>query len=135
MTMQTTPYLSFDGRAEEAMTFYQSALGGRLDIMRAKEMPMDGMQDWDPEGVMHSALVIDDRTILMASDGASGAAGSAITVCLWGEDAAELEAAFGKLSDGGDVHVPWSPSPWGSHFGQFVDRFGIPWMLEGGAAE
>lgn len=133
MTLQATPYLSFAGRTEEAMTFYQSALGGRLDIMRFKDMPMEGMEDWKPDDVMHSALVIDDATLVMASDGGDGAF-SGTTVCLWGEDTAQLEAAFRALSAEGEVRMPFGPSPWGTHFGQFTDRFGVPWMLEGGAA-
>lgn len=132
MTLQATPYLSFAGRAEEAMTFYQSALGGRLDIMRFKDMPAEAMDGADPDGVMHSALVIDDATVVMASDGGDGEQGRSVTVCLWGDDADALGRAFDALSDGGSVTMPFGPSPWGSHFGQFVDRFGVPWMIEGG---
>lgn len=132
MTLQATPYLSFNGRAEEAMTFYQSALGGRLDIVRFTDIPMEGMDVGNPEGVMHAALVIDDETLVMASDGGDSATAGGVAVCLWGDDDAQLETAFHALSADGSVSVPFGPSPWGSHFGQFTDRFGVPWMIEGG---
>ena len=134
MTLQSTPYLSFDGRAEQAMEFYQSALGGRLDIMRASQMPGDLPDGWQPDDLMHAALVVDDKTVVMASDGGDGEFGG-VTVCLWGEDTAELQAAFDALSAGGNVQMPFGPSPWGSQFGQFTDRFDVPWMLEGGSAQ
>ena len=92
----------------------------------------EAMDGADPDGVMHSALVIDDATVVMASDGGDAEPGHGVSVCLWGDDAAALGRAFDALSAGGTVSIPFGPSPWGSHFGQFVDRFGIPWMIEGG---
>lgn len=137
MTMQATPYLAFDGRAEEAMTFYQAALGGQLDIVRIKDIPMEGGSDeWSPDDVMHAALVVDGVSVVYGSDGGDGAApAGSVTVCLTGGDTAELAAAFEKLSSGGEVTAPFGPAPWGAHYGQFTDRFGIPWMLEGGSED
>ena len=39
--MRVQPYLFFDGRCEEALTFYQTALGAEiLSMMRFKESPL-----------------------------------------------------------------------------------------------
>ncbi|WP_105566793.1 VOC family protein [Microbacterium halophytorum] len=137
MAMQATPYLTFDGNAEEAMKFYQAALGGQLDIVRIKDMPMEGGDDeWSPEDVMHSALVVDGVSVVYGSDGGdASSSGGSVTVCLSGDDADELAAAFEKLSDGADVTAPFGPAPWGGFYGQFTDRFGVPWMLEGGGEQ
>jgi PhnB protein len=38
--MQVQPYLSFDGRCEEAIEFYRSALGAEVTtLMRFKDSP------------------------------------------------------------------------------------------------
>ena len=68
--MQVQPYLQFDGRCEEAIEFYKSALGAEVEtIMRFKDGP-DCMEM--PAGtenkVLHSCFRIGDSQI-MASDG------------------------------------------------------------------
>ena len=68
--MQVQPYLQFDGRCEEAIEFYKSALGAKVEtIMRFKDGP-DCMEM--PQGtgdkVLHSCLRIGE-TAIMASDG------------------------------------------------------------------
>ena len=68
--MQVQPYLQFDGRCEEAIEFYKSALGAKVEaIMRFKDGP-DCMEM--PQGtadkVLHSCFRIGESTI-MASDG------------------------------------------------------------------
>ena len=36
------PYLNFDGNAREAMTFYQSCLGGQLEVQRFADVKAPG---------------------------------------------------------------------------------------------
>ena len=67
---QFQPYLFFDGRCDEALTFYKRALGaGVTMLMRYKKSPDPTMC---PPGagdkVMHSTCRIGD-TVAMASDG------------------------------------------------------------------
>ena len=67
---QFQPYLLFDGRCDEALTFYQRALGAEVTmLMRYKESPDPTMC---PPGagdkVMHSTFRVGDA-VAMASDG------------------------------------------------------------------
>ena len=72
--MQVQPYLFFDGRAEEAIEFYKSALGAKVEmLMRFKDNPDAAAQPGcNPpnaeDKVMHACLKIGD-TAVMASDG------------------------------------------------------------------
>jgi len=70
--MQVQPYLFFDGRCEEAVEFYRSALGAEVVmVMRFKDSPdppPPGMVPPGPEKVMHAALRVGDAMVL-ASDG------------------------------------------------------------------
>jgi len=73
MQTQIQPYLFFEGRAEEALSFYEKALGAqKAMLMRYKESPEpaktpDGSS---PPGdkVMHMAFMI-GQSLIMASDG------------------------------------------------------------------
>ena len=46
--------------------------------------------------------------------------------------AAEAKKVFGALSDGGKVTMPMEKTFWAEAFGMLVDRFGTPWMVNGG---
>lgn len=132
MTTNLNPYLTFNGNAREAMEFYQSALGGELRVNTFGELgnPDPAVAD----KVMH-AMLTGDKGVLMASDTAPGmpfTPGNTITCSLSGAPGEGLEEAWAKLSDGGQVNVPFEKQMWGDMFGQCVDRFGVPWMVNVG---
>ncbi|CAG1009046.1 hypothetical protein BURK1_03609 [Burkholderiales bacterium] len=133
--MQIQPYMMFEGRCEEAIAFYQKALGARLDmLMRYKESPEPPPPDKVPPGsddkVMHASLTIGD-TVVMASDGfCSGRTqfqGFALSASV--PDVASAERAFAALSAGGQVTMPLMQTFWSPRFGMLVDRFGVAWMV------
>ena len=64
------PYLFFNGRCEEALEFYRSAVGAEVEMLsRFKDAPEPGMTQPGMENkVMHASFRIGE-TILMASDG------------------------------------------------------------------
>ena len=70
--MQLSPYLMFDGRAEEAIKFYQKALGAKVEMMmRFKENPEPQIGMMPPGAdnkIMHAHLKIGEHS-LMLSDG------------------------------------------------------------------
>ena len=71
--MQVQPYLFFDGRCEEAVEFYKSKLGAKVEmLMRFKDSPESPQPGMVPPGsenkVMHTSFRIGDTTV-MASDG------------------------------------------------------------------
>jgi len=48
------------------------------------------------------------------------------------ETAGEAERAFNGLSEGAVVQVPLAETFWAARFGMLVDRFGVPWAINGG---
>ena len=71
--MQVQPYLFFEGRAEEAVAFYQKALGAEVTmLMRYKDGPDGGNNSMLPpnsgEKIMHMSLKVGDAFV-MGSDG------------------------------------------------------------------
>jgi len=133
--MQVQPYLFFDGRCEEAIEFYRSALGAEVTmLMRFKESPEPHAPGMLPPGaedrVMHANLRIGDTTV-MASDGRClgqpSFQGFSLSLTLPGD--AEAERAFAALGDGGQVQMPLTKTFFSSRFGMVADRFGVSWMI------
>jgi PhnB protein len=130
--MQVQPYLSFEGRCEEAFEFYRRALGAEVEmLMRFKDSPDPGSCPAGAEDkVMHASFRIGDSTV-MASDGRCQGQPSfqGIALSLTAADDAEAERLFGALAEGGQVQVPLAKTFFSSRFGMLSDRFGVPWMV------
>lgn len=128
------PYLTFAGTCKEAMTFYQSCMGGTLKMQTFGEAPMpSGPKDKDR--IMHASLE-NDRLSFMASDSMPGGnvvVGDNVNLSITGTDEAKLKDMFEKLSAGGTVTMPLAKQFWGDVFGMFTDKFGIHWMVNIGA--
>lgn len=130
---QLNPYLAFNGNCRDAMTFYQSCLGGELQMQTFGESPMGEQTPTEMKNhILHSALVQDGVVLLFASDSmgeATHAPGNAITLCLNCQSEQEINTYFSKLAEGGQVGHPLETAFWGATFGELTDKFGMRWML------
>lgn len=132
------PYLSFRDNAREAMEFYQSVLGGDLDVNLFSSFPGMVPDPSEAELVMHAQLTTPDGLVLMGSDTPSSMPfekPQGISVSLSGISQETARDVWGKLSEGATVTMPLDVPPWGGLFGTLVDRFGIAWMLHGDPEE
>lgn len=131
MAYTLNPYLNFRGTAREAMEFYASVLGGKLDLMTFTEggMPMGGEEDgW----VMHGQLDLPNGMVLMGSDTPTSMPFEEVkgfAVALTGDDGDTLLNWYRQLAATGHEDVPLAKAPWGAWFGQCKDRWGTPWMV------
>ena len=133
MSINLNPYLNFpDAKAREAMEFYQSVLGGELNVMTFGDMGTEGPLATQ---VMHGQLEVPGGLVLMGADAPPEMVqvtfGDNVSVSLSGgqEDADQLRGWFAGLSAGGNVRQPLEVAPWGDEFGMFTDRFGISWLV------
>ncbi|GGN31402.1 PhnB protein [Actinoplanes campanulatus] len=130
MTSRLNPYIAFSGNAREAIEFYQSIFGGDLTLHTFGQFGAPDPSIADQ--VMHAQLETPQGYTLMVSDtppGMSHTPGDNVTVSLSGTDGDELRKAWAGLSAGGTINMPLEKQMWGDEFGQLVDRFGIPWMV------
>lgn len=89
MKSRLNPYINLKGNTKEAMEFYQTIFGGKLDMDTYEKFPMPGMDENENDKIMHAMLE------------------------------AELKGYFEKLSEGGTVMSPLESAPWGDSFGIF----------------
>lgn len=132
----TTPYLHFKGRAEDAMNFYKSVLGGEFTIFqRFKDVPGgEKMPPQEQARIIHISLQVSPSIAIMASDTLSAAeddftTGTNFHICLHTDTEAETDKLFAGLSAGGAVEMPLNKTFWGAYFGMCRDKFGVQWML------
>ena len=130
--MQVEPYLSFEGRCEEAINFYKSALGAEVVMMmRFKESPDQSMMTpGTGDKIMHATLRIGDSTV-MASDGQcmGKAIFQGISLSLTAGTDAEAKRLFEALANGGQIQMPLAKTFFSPAFGMVADKFGLPWMV------
>jgi PhnB protein len=129
--MQLNAYLNFNGDCGAAFKFYEKCLGGTLQMQTHGESPM---ADQVPPGwrdrILHARLVVGDA-VLMGSDAPpeSYQKPQGIYVALGIEKPEDAERLFSALAERGTVQMPIQKTFWSVRFGMFVDRFGIPWMV------
>lgn len=132
--MDVQAYLSFQGRTQEALDFYKSAIGAKVDmVMHFKDGPPGMQSQIAPamkDKVMHCAFHV-GNTQLMATDGDCNNTPtfSGISLTLNAGSNEEAEKMFKGLSAGGQVQMPLNETFFAHRFGVLADKFGVKWMV------
>jgi len=133
--MQVNAYLFFNGYCEEAVRFYESALGAQVEmLMRNRDNPEPPPPGMLPPGsedkILHCSLRIGETALFM-SDGrcTGGNALQGFALSIAPEDEAAATRMFAALAAGGSVQMPLGKTFWSPCFGMLTDRFGVQWML------
>src|SRR5580704_10317296 len=107
--MALTPYLTFNGNAEEVLEYYRAALDGQLDIMRFGGTPAEAHvpADWSQK-VMHGRVTSPVGTVMIsdATPDRVNKIGDNFSIAVMAETEAQAESVFSKLSAGGTVTMP-----------------------------
>ena len=126
------------GFCGEAMKYYERVLNGKVEkLIRMSDVPGITAECGDAEKIMHACLTFNGH-MLMAGDAPShipyeGMKGFNLNVAF--DDVSEAERVFNALSDGGTVTMPFQEQFWARRAGMLVDRFGTPWIVNGGLKE
>lgn len=137
MSHSFTPYISFPGNADAAFHYYQEVFGGELEIGHYGDFPTDGFPFTPPADAvshaqLHGGLVTLAGGDAIAEDGQPLAPlESQVYSFLIGLDTVpEAERLIATLTAAGaTVTMPFAVAPWGDHYGQVTDRFGVLWAL------
>ena len=127
--MKLEAYLFFPGNTEEAVSFYQSILGGELAITRRGDVDPTASES-EKHLVINASLDTGSFT-MRASDraDASNEVQTRVELSIIGPDEGDLRRIFDELSDGGAVKAPLEKMFWGDTFGALIDKFGIGWQV------
>jgi predicted 3-demethylubiquinone-9 3-methyltransferase (glyoxalase superfamily) len=128
MARSVTPFLMFEGAAEEAMMFYVS-LFPRSEI---RQIERYGARGPGANGSIKRAdFTVAGQDMICIDSPAHHAFGFTPSVSLFVDcdSEAELETAFGQLSERGMVLMPLGDYGFSKKFGWVNDRFGVSWQL------
>ncbi len=133
-------YLNFNGNCEEAFQFYGTVFkAANAGIYRYSDIPpapnMPPLSEGDKNKVMHTAIHIDENTMLMGSDVIEGfghklSQGNSTYIML---DVASVEEArqyFDALAkDAQKLEMDLGETFFAEQYASLQDKYGIYWMI------
>jgi len=126
--MQILPFLMFTGQAEEAMTFYVS-LFPRSQVISVERYGAEGP---GPVGTIKQAVFELNALRMRCFDSPAAHAFTftpALSLFVDCDSQADLDQAFERLAQGGQVLMPVDAYGFSRRFGWVQDRFGVSWQL------
>lgn len=128
MTRAITPFLMFEGKAEEAMNLYVSLFPGAeilgLERYRADEPGKEGT-------VKKAKLLVGGLTVMCFDSPVHHAFTFTPSFSLFVEceSETEIDRIYPKLLEGGAALMPLGAYGFSRKFGWVNDRFGVSWQL------
>lgn len=129
-----SPYLSLPGNAAEVFAFYHEVFGGSLELTTYRDIDTTGFPFTPPvEAVAHAQL--DGGLVTLAGGDSFDENPPQLTSSVYSfliglESVAEAETLIDTLTaHGAEIAMPFALAPWGDHYGQVRDQFGVLWAL------
>jgi predicted 3-demethylubiquinone-9 3-methyltransferase (glyoxalase superfamily) len=123
-----TTFLMFDGKAEEAMSFYVTL----FPDSEIKSISRYGENEAGPAGTVQHAVFSLGGQLFMCIDSVAKHGFTftpAISLYATCETESEIDALFAKLSDGGQTLMPLDAYPFSKRYAWLNDRYGVSWQL------
>ncbi|BDH61302.1 VOC family protein [Lysinibacillus sp. PLM2] len=144
--MKAITYLQFEGKAEEALSFYEKALSATsVKMVRFGafgQNPNAPLTEEEQNMIMEShiefsgnILMISDVPPFMKATTGEVTKGNTVLISIIDADPEMNKQIFEGLSEGGTVIMPISSTPWSVSFGMLVDKFGILWKFNSDASK
>jgi len=128
------PYLVFNGNCEEAVNFYQAALGGESQIMHFSDAPPNPafpIPEQAKNLVIHAELRKNGHVIRFSDTfpGSPYTVGNNVSFSIEFDTTEETSKMFKALSVGGTIEMELQETFFSPLFSKFIDKFGITWMV------
>jgi len=134
MTIKLTPYITLEGRAKEAIQFYQEVIEAEvLSMFTYGDMPdmPNTFTDDMKSLVAHAKLKVGD-TELMVSDTPIGTplgTGKRVTICITTDAVEHSRKIYEALKQEGQVNMPFQEESFSPGFGDVTDKFGVTFQI------
>jgi predicted 3-demethylubiquinone-9 3-methyltransferase (glyoxalase superfamily) len=125
---KVTPFLMFEGKAEEAMSFYTSIFEQSQIISIARYVPGEP----GTEGTVKKAVFTlnNQEFICIDSNISHGFTFTpAMSLFVKCNTDNEVDHLYEELSEGGTVMMPLNTYPFSKKFGWVTDKYGVSWQL------
>ena len=130
--MTLNPYLHFNGNCEDALKFYEKALGAKRGMtMRYGDTPMAAQMPKEMHSkIIHARFTI-GNDVIMASDAPTDRFKpyGGFTISINVDTAEEAERYYNALLEKAEIGMPLGETFWAVRFAMLIDQFGVPWMI------
>lgn len=128
-----TPYLTFNGKCQEAMDFYQSVFPcGEQNVMNygdympeGSKTPPEVVRTW----VMHGEMVVCETNVWFADETGDVVKGNNISLTATVKTGKEARKIFEKLSVDGEVVLPPTETFYSVFHASVTDKYGFTWNV------
>ncbi len=132
-----SPYLHFEGNAQDAFDLYRSVFGGEFEMrMQYKDAPPPMQNDItkaSADWIMHIALKTNLGLTIQGSDRPTAYGpvrrGDGFFINLTVDSAEDAKKIYAGLSEGGKIEMPLEKTFWAELFAMFADKYGVQWMI------
>jgi PhnB protein len=133
MSMRTTSFIMLDGKAAEAIEFYQQALNSKLlyKTTYGEGNNADSLSEDGKNRISHAVLQTGENDMMVADlfPGQPYVIGDQVQICITATKRSEIEQMFNKLSEKGQVLLPLQETEFSPCFGLVKDRYNITFQL------
>src|SRR5262245_15905355 len=128
MPASVTPFLMFEGRAEEAMSFYVSLFAGSRIIRIERYGPGEPGREGT---VKRASFRVGGQELMCIDSPVSHGFGftPSLSIFVECESEAEIDEVVSRLSEDGGVLMPLADYGFSKKFAWVNDRFGVSWQL------
>lgn len=125
-----TPCLWFNNNAEEAVKFYTSVFKNGKTTTITHYDEESSKASGQPEGsVLTVEFDIEGQHFMALNGGPIFTINPSISFFVHCKTAAEVDALWEKLSDGGKVMMELGEYPYSKRYGWLADKFGVSWQI------
>ncbi|MFJ7471387.1 VOC family protein [Peribacillus frigoritolerans] len=126
--MKVTPFLMFEGNAEEAMNYYTSLIEGS----KITSIVRYGANESGTEGsVMQATFSLKDQEFMCIDSNVKHqfTFTPSFSIFLTCDSEEEIDRLYSSLTDGGQVMMPLGDYFFSKKFGWVSDKYGVSWQL------
>ncbi|NHM32408.1 VOC family protein [Neobacillus terrae] len=127
------PYLVMNGNGQEAVKFYENALGANVvSLQTFGDMPGNSDKPESVKNLVLNAQLKAGDFNLMLSDTFPGnpyQVGDQVSIAVLFDNPETTKEVYEKLKEGGKVIMELQPTFWSPSYGQLTDKFGVTWQL------
>ncbi|GGB61603.1 VOC family protein [Fictibacillus barbaricus] len=135
MSLQLSPYLLMNGKAEEAIRYYEKVLGAELlfkqTIGEGPEEERVKFKESEQKYLAHAVIQIGDTKVMLADLFLElpFQQGNQVSICITTQTKEEAQQIYGKLAEEGEVIIELEEVYFSPAYGMVKDKFGVMFQI------